>query len=78
MIPATPRSIRDMKFMVSSAHEFFRFFAYSYAFNFPGVPKDQLPCTESLKDTIARFIPAWEEEILPTMKSGKRVLIAGL
>jgi 2,3-bisphosphoglycerate-dependent phosphoglycerate mutase len=38
-------------------------------------PKD-LPATESLKDTVARFIPYWHDEIAPVVRSGKRVLIA--
>jgi 2,3-bisphosphoglycerate-dependent phosphoglycerate mutase len=43
---------------------------------YANVPKDQLVLTESLKDTVARFLPYWHETIAPTMKSGKRVLIA--
>jgi 2,3-bisphosphoglycerate-dependent phosphoglycerate mutase len=35
-----------------------------------------LPLTESLKDTIARFMPYWHETIAPTIASGKRVVIA--
>jgi 2,3-bisphosphoglycerate-dependent phosphoglycerate mutase len=35
-----------------------------------------LPLTESLKDTIARFLPYWHETIAPTIRSGKRVVIA--
>ena len=35
-----------------------------------------IPLTESLKDTVARFLPYWHEVISPTIKSGKRVLIA--
>ncbi len=38
-----------------------------------GVP---IPQTESLKDTIARVLPYWEETIAPELKAGKRVLIA--
>ncbi len=38
--------------------------------------EDELPLTESLKDTVARFVPYWENEIAPTIKSGKRVIIA--
>jgi 2,3-bisphosphoglycerate-dependent phosphoglycerate mutase len=38
-------------------------------------PED-LPATECLKDTVARFLPAWHEQIAPVIKSGKRVLIA--
>jgi 2,3-bisphosphoglycerate-dependent phosphoglycerate mutase len=37
---------------------------------------DELPLTESLKDTVARFLPYWHETIAPTIRSGKRVLIA--
>jgi 2,3-bisphosphoglycerate-dependent phosphoglycerate mutase len=35
-----------------------------------------LPLTECLKDTVARFLPYWHEVIAPTIKSGKRVIIA--
>ena len=35
-----------------------------------------LPLTESLKDTVARFLPYWHETIAPTIRSGKRVIIA--
>jgi len=38
--------------------------------------KDELPLTECLKDTVARFMPYWHDRIAPTIKSGKRVLIA--
>ncbi len=38
-------------------------------------PSD-LPATECLKDTVARFLPLWHEEIAPAIKTGKRVLIA--
>ena len=38
--------------------------------------KKELPLTESLKDTIARVVPYWEQVIAPTIKSGKRVIIA--
>ena len=38
--------------------------------------KDELPLAESLKDTIARAVPYYEQEILPQMKAGKRVIIA--
>jgi 2,3-bisphosphoglycerate-dependent phosphoglycerate mutase len=38
-------------------------------------PKD-LPATECLKDTVARFLPLWHSEIAPAITSGKRVLIA--
>lgn len=37
---------------------------------------DELPMTESLKDTIARFLPYWHDAIAPRIRSGARVLIA--
>lgn len=37
---------------------------------------DELPRTECLKDTVARFMPLWTDEIAPMIKTGKRVLIA--
>jgi len=36
----------------------------------------ELPLTESLKDTVARFLPYWHESIAPRIQSGSRVLIA--
>jgi len=40
------------------------------------IPKDSLPRTECLKDTVGRFLPYWDDEIAPAIRSGKRVLIA--
>ena len=37
---------------------------------------EEIPLTECLKDTVARFLPYWHETIVPTIKAGKRVLIA--
>jgi 2,3-bisphosphoglycerate-dependent phosphoglycerate mutase len=37
---------------------------------------DELPLSESLKDTVARFLPAWNDVIAPSIRSGRRVLIA--
>jgi 2,3-bisphosphoglycerate-dependent phosphoglycerate mutase len=39
------------------------------------IPEDQIPSGESLKDTVARFIPYWESTIAPEIKAGKHVLI---
>uniref|UniRef100_A0A7M4FGH0 phosphoglycerate mutase (2,3-diphosphoglycerate-dependent) n=1 Tax=Crocodylus porosus TaxID=8502 RepID=A0A7M4FGH0_CROPO len=36
----------------------------------------ELPLCESLKDTIARALPFWNNHIAPQIKAGKRVLIA--
>ncbi|QNE30625.1 2,3-diphosphoglycerate-dependent phosphoglycerate mutase [Sphingomonas sp. NBWT7] len=35
-----------------------------------------IPKTESLKDTIARVLPYWEERIAPELRADKRVLIS--
>ncbi|KAL7554357.1 hypothetical protein ACHAWF_017799 [Thalassiosira exigua] len=40
------------------------------------VDESDLPLTESLKLTGERFMPVWDSEIAPAIKSGKRVLIA--
>ena len=52
----------------------------------PGSPYDlssdrryagiKVPATESLKDTIARVLPYWDERIAPALRSGQRVLIS--
>jgi 2,3-bisphosphoglycerate-dependent phosphoglycerate mutase len=38
-------------------------------------PND-IPATECLKDTVARFVPYWENTIAPDIRSGKKVIIA--
>ena len=38
--------------------------------------KKDIPMTECLKDTVARFLPYWHEQIAPVVKSSKRVIIA--
>jgi 2,3-bisphosphoglycerate-dependent phosphoglycerate mutase len=38
--------------------------------------KQQVPLTECLKDTVERFLPCWHEVIAPSIRSGKRILIA--
>ncbi|WP_179401162.1 2,3-diphosphoglycerate-dependent phosphoglycerate mutase [Burkholderia guangdongensis] len=40
------------------------------------VPREQLPLTECLKDTVARVLPLWNESIAPAIKGGRNVLIA--
>jgi 2,3-bisphosphoglycerate-dependent phosphoglycerate mutase len=42
---------------------------------YPGLGPSDLPLSESLKDTVARFLPYWHETIAPSIRSGKRVLI---
>jgi 2,3-bisphosphoglycerate-dependent phosphoglycerate mutase len=36
----------------------------------------ELPLAESLKDTVARFLPHWHDVIAPSIRHGKRVVIA--
>ncbi|HEX8669321.1 MAG TPA: 2,3-diphosphoglycerate-dependent phosphoglycerate mutase [Allosphingosinicella sp.] len=36
----------------------------------------KVPSTESLKDTIARVLPYWQERIAPALREGQRVLIS--
>ncbi len=43
---------------------------------YASLSKQELPLTESLKDTVARFLPYWHEAIAPSIKHGQRVLIA--
>jgi 2,3-bisphosphoglycerate-dependent phosphoglycerate mutase len=43
---------------------------------YAGLAAADLPLTESLKNTVARFLPFWHETIAPSIVSGKRVLIA--
>ncbi|MGD9139943.1 MAG: 2,3-diphosphoglycerate-dependent phosphoglycerate mutase [bacterium] len=38
--------------------------------------EDDIPLTESLKDTVERFLPYWRETIAPAVESGQRVIIS--
>jgi 2,3-bisphosphoglycerate-dependent phosphoglycerate mutase len=49
------------------------------SFNDPRYAKlkrEQIPLTECLKDTVARVLPAWHEELAPAIKSGKRIIVS--
>ena len=49
------------------------------SFNDPryaNVPREQIPLTECLKDTVARVLPAWNDEIAPAIRAGKKILIS--
>ena len=35
-----------------------------------------IPLTESLKDTVQRVAPYWNEEIVPALKQGKKILVS--
>jgi 2,3-bisphosphoglycerate-dependent phosphoglycerate mutase len=39
------------------------------------VDAGDLPATESLKDTLARVLPYWEQRIVPELKLGRQVLV---
>ena len=43
---------------------------------YAGVPKDSIPLTECLKDTVARVMPVWDDEIAPAIRAGKKILIS--
>ena len=43
---------------------------------YQGLRQEELPLTESLKDTVARFVPYWQGTIAPQVQAGRRVLIA--
>jgi 2,3-bisphosphoglycerate-dependent phosphoglycerate mutase len=38
--------------------------------------KKDLPLTESLKDTVARFMPYWQKAITPALKSGRHTIVS--
>lgn len=40
------------------------------------LPQDEIPTTECLKDTVERFIPFWENDIVPSVLKGEKVIIA--
>jgi 2,3-bisphosphoglycerate-dependent phosphoglycerate mutase len=62
-IPPPPLSVDDLRY---PGHD------PRYADLAPG----ELPRSEALKDTVARFLPYWHETIAPAIRGGKRVLIA--
>ena len=43
---------------------------------YAGLDSRELPLTESLKDTVDRFLPYWHDTIAPAIRDGRRVLIA--
>ncbi len=40
------------------------------------VNRKDLPDTESLKDVVKRVVPYWKNEIIPLIKSGKKIIIS--
>src|ERR1019366_353575 len=43
---------------------------------YKSLSQQDLPLTECLKDTVARFLPLWHETIAPVIRQGQKVLIA--
>ena len=43
---------------------------------YAGLSAKDLPLSESLKNTVDRFLPYWHETIAPSVKSGSRVIVA--
>jgi 2,3-bisphosphoglycerate-dependent phosphoglycerate mutase len=43
---------------------------------YAALSREEAPLTESLKDTVARFLPYWHGTIAPSIKEGKRVIIS--
>lgn len=43
---------------------------------YAGLRPEELPLTESLKETVERFLPYWHETIAPRIRAGERVVIA--
>jgi 2,3-bisphosphoglycerate-dependent phosphoglycerate mutase len=43
---------------------------------YASLSSDELPATESLKLTLERVLPYWNSTLAPTIKSGKRVIVA--
>ncbi len=42
---------------------------------YAGVDAALLPATESLKDTLARVLPYWQERIAPELRAGRNVMV---
>ena len=43
---------------------------------YKNLDKSEIPLTESLEITVKRFVPYWLDTIVPTIKSGQKVIIA--
>jgi len=45
-------------------------------YRYENIPENQLPIGESLKNTLERVYPYWEQELRPAILSGKRIIIS--
>jgi len=43
---------------------------------YAGLPPEQVPLTECLKDTVARVLPFWNEALAPAIRAGQRVVVS--
>ena len=43
---------------------------------YAGLKREEIPLTECLKDTVTRVMPAWDDSIVPAIRSGKRIIIS--
>ena len=43
---------------------------------YAGLDAGQVPLTECLKDTVARVLPLWHEELAPQIRAGRRLVVA--
>jgi 2,3-bisphosphoglycerate-dependent phosphoglycerate mutase len=43
---------------------------------YAGLPREEIPLTECLKDTVERVVPYWKEKIAPRVQHGERILVA--
>ena len=43
---------------------------------YAAIPREEVPLTECLKDTVERVVPYWKERIAPRVQRGERVLVA--
>jgi 2,3-bisphosphoglycerate-dependent phosphoglycerate mutase len=43
---------------------------------YAGLSRAEVPLTECLKDTVERVMPAWDNEIAPAIRAGKRIIIS--
>lgn len=42
---------------------------------YANLPKNKIPLTECLKDTVERVVPYWDEVLAPRIRTGKRLII---
>jgi 2,3-bisphosphoglycerate-dependent phosphoglycerate mutase len=43
---------------------------------YESLSREELPLTESLEDTVKRFLPYWHSEIAPNIKKGRKIIIS--